>query len=152
MIFGEKWDLLSELQALLALDFLWWKKVFIFWFFFRWFNSSGDHLIFKPRREGENVARPCANCDRKETELVSDGLFLTSVDLIGPLVVSSRTGECFMKILAGCGLLRTRWLATRWLASLRSAHSKKYIYFPKKSLKKYEKGAAKGFRPPSWAI
>ena len=73
--------------------------------------GPGAILIFKPMREGENVARPCANCDRKETELVS--LFLTSVDLIGPLVVSSRTGECFMKILAGCGLLRTRWLATR---------------------------------------
>ncbi len=62
----------------------------------------------------------------------------------------------FYEKLAGCGMLRTRWRPTRGLASLRSAHSKKYLNPPPKKTQKFAQKVPQKVPQkdpaPSWAI
>ncbi len=57
-----------------------------------------------------------------------------------------------MYVLAGCGLLCTRWLANPLTGLAPLGPLKKYTNYQKKYAKGGAKGAAKGSLLPSWAI
>ncbi len=70
-------------------------------------------------------------------------------------VVFSFAFYLFIEILAGCGMLRTRWRPTRGLASLRSAQKISKLTPPRKSLlfaQKVPQEVPQKDPAPSWAI